>query len=347
MSTLLESNPFSRRDDNRFLAEAIGLTRHHLAASEVYRRIWPEWSGASCIADLPFLHVGMFKNIDFHGTNLTIKGRRTLLSSATTSGMSSRIPLDPESSGLQTRSSELILRDMVGDEQRPLLVLGSSKSLRMRREVSARVAAAMSLKPLASEIHFILDDDSDPDSLRWDKVLDVCTRHPQVLVYGFTWILWRAWAESRQADVKRQLKGTQIHFVHSGGWKKLEHLKVSRDRFDSALLCGLAPASRVVDYYGLVEQNGVIFPLCEAGARHVPRWADVLVRDPYTLDVFGQDVGMLQFVNVLARGVPYHSVLTEDMGHMLEDDCSCGRSGRRFNLVGRVPRSEVRGCANV
>jgi hypothetical protein len=52
-------------------------------------------------------------------------------------------------------------------------------------------------------------------------------------------------------------------------------------------------------------------------------------------------------MNTLARGAPYQNVLTEDLGRIAPGDCDCGRSGKRFELLGRVPQAEVRGCANV
>ena len=148
-------------------------------------------------------------------------------------------------------------------------------------------------------------------------------------------------------EIRAALKGKTIHFVHSGGWKKLEAEKVDRARLDGLLLETLCPASAVVDYYGLVEQVGIVYPLCSEGWRHVPVWADVLVRDPLTLEPLEERPGQLQLVNLLAHGAPYHSVLTEDMGRMVPGDCACGRGNRRFELIGRVPKAEVRGCANV
>jgi len=56
---------------------------------------------------------------------------------------------------------------------------------------------------------------------------------------------------------------------------------------------------------------------------------------------------VLQLMNTLAFGAPYHNVLTEDLGRVIEGPCQCGRSGQRFELSGRIPRTEVRGCANV
>ncbi|MBS2023551.1 MAG: acyl-protein synthetase, partial [Deltaproteobacteria bacterium] len=127
----------------------------------------------------------------------------------------------------------------------------------------------------------------------------------------------------------------------------LEALAISRAQLEDRLLSRVALGSKVIDYYGLVEQVGVIYPLCEHGFRHVPVWADVLVRDAHTLAPVTDAGGLLQLMNPLARGAPYHSVLTEDLGRIVSGPCACGRSGKRFELLGRIPKAEVRGCASV
>ncbi|HEV2212299.1 MAG TPA: hypothetical protein VGS99_03025 [Gammaproteobacteria bacterium] len=348
MSVFDPMQPYAARDEAALLTELKALSRRHLEGCEPYRRVWPAWQDAETLAELPFLHAGVFKYVRFRTEAPDIKHERTLKSSATTSGKSSMITLDRESSELQSASTLAILRDFVGSGQRPLLVLDSSKSLLARGEVSARVAAALSLKPLATEIHFLLEDAANADSMRWEVLETQLKAHDDFLVYGFTWILWLAWVQAkRPASITRLLKGKRIAFVHSGGWKKLEAIKMERATFDGALLAGLDPQSKVVDYYGLVEQVGIIYPLCETGFRHVPRWAEVIARDPWTFKPLVGEDGQLQLLNTLARGAPYHSVLTEDVGRVIEGDCPCGRKGRRFLLQGRVPKSEVRGCANV
>ena len=323
------------------------LTRMHLAGCPAYARIWPEFREAREIADLPFLHVGLFKHITFKTEGAGIRHQRTLKSSATTSGISSRITLDQGSSQRQSASTLAILKDFVGDAVRPLLVLDSSRSLLARGEVSARIAAALSLRPLASEIQFLLADANDQHSIKWDLVANQLRKHDDLLVYGFTWILWLAWGAAKMpTEVQQLLRGKRIHFVHSGGWKKLETIQVDRHTFDEQLLRELHPESRVIDFYGLVEQVGIIYPLCEQGYRHVPRWADVLVRDPWTLETVTGESGQLQLLNTLAQGAPYHNVYTEDLGRIIPGDCPCGRSGKRFELLGRVPKAEIRGCSN-
>jgi hypothetical protein len=348
MSELLDRPPYSPRDDAAFLAEMRQLTELHLHGCPAYAKIWSGWKGAEAAEELPFLHVNLFKRLELRTNGPDLVHERTLLSSSTSGSQPSQIALDSRSSRLQARSALAILTDLVGGRKRPLLVLDDARSLRQRGVVSARVAAAMSLSPLATNIHFLLSDPHDPATMKWDLLAELLSSNDDFLVYGFSSILWQAWvAGGMPQNVRAILTGKQINFVHSGGWKKLEALSVERAEFDSALTRDLHPSSRVVDYYGLVEQVGVIYPLCEQGARHVPVWADILIRDPYTLRALEDQPGQIQSMNVLAYGAPYHSVLSEDMGRMVPGDCPCGRSGKRFELLGRMPQTELRGCANV
>lgn len=302
---------------------------------------------ARTLAEVPYLHVGLFKRLDLVTEAPGVARGRTLFSSSTTGQTPSRVRLDAASSALQAESTVAILRDFVGAEKRPALILDAGRSVQRPGEVSARVAAAMSVRPLASDLRFLLRDADDPASVDWAAVIATAAQADALIVYGFTWMLWLAWGAALPPEVARALRGKRVHFIHSGGWKKLEALQVGRERFDAALLGGLDPASRVIDYYGLVEQIGIIYPVCPAGHRHPPRWAEVLVRDPWSLEPVEGAPGQLQLMNVLARGAPYHSVLTEDLGRIVPGPCPCGRSGKRFDLLGRVPKAELRGCAVV
>jgi len=354
MATLMEDHlgePYGERDEARFLGELCALTRAHLAGCEGYARMWPGGCSGERLEDFPFVHVGVFKHLALRTERAGIEHQRVLESSSTSGLGASQITLDATSSVLQGQSSRAILADFVGHEQRPLLILDSVKSLRRRGGVSARVAAAMSLQPFSNSMHFLLGDPNDGQSMKWEVLGALLDEHESFLVYGFTWILWLAWGAQVQGgmpdSIRQKLKGKRIHFVHSGGWKKLEAAKVDRAQLDGLLLRDLDPASAVVDYYGLVEQVGVVYPLCSEGWRHVPVWADVLVRDPLSMASLTEEPGQLQLFNLLAQGAPYQSVLTEDLGRLIPGKCACGRAGRRFELIGRVPKAELRGCANV
>lgn len=345
MSALL-GDPYSNRDDSTLLAELETLTLHHRSGCPPYARIVADWRPGGGIPDLPFVHVGIFKDLLLQTDAAGIRHQRRLASSATSSGVSSQVALDERSSGLQGESARHILSSWLGSETTPLVVLDSPRALRERGALSARLAAALSLRPLATDLSFVLPDPASPDALDWNAVLRSC-QSGVLTVYGFTWILWTAWGQARMPDaVRARLSEVRVRFVHSGGWKKLEALRVDRATFDRTLLAGTGPGSMVLDYYGLVEQVGMVYPMCEAGRRHVPRWGDVLVRDPWTLEPT-RGLGQLQLLNALAWGAPYHSVLTEDMGTVPTDACACGRSGRTFILEGRMPKAELRGCANV
>lgn len=348
MSLLLDAPPYSERDEVRFLAEMNSMTRHHWQWCPPYRQIvGTECPEAKSVEDLPFVHVGLFKRLSLVSHAPETKLVRNVLSSST-SGVSSRIALDESGSRLQSRSSQAILADFIGSGERPLLILDSAQSLRRRDDFSARIMAAMSLKPFASEVFFLLKEAHDPASLQWQQLECALKSGGDLLIYGFSWILWLAWATQQfPQEIAAELQRRKIVFVHSGGWKKLEEIQVPADVFDATLLAGSGPASLVIDYYGLVEQMGIVFPRCSANARHVPRWADVIVRDSWTLKPLSAGEGQLQLLNTLASATPCHNVLTEDMGRLLADDCPCGRRGRRFELFGRVPRAELRGCSNV
>lgn len=343
-SALLDRPPFGPREDETLLAELLALTRRHLAGCPEYAAMWPDWSGAEDLTELPFVHTTVFKHLRLRTEGEGIAHQREVRSSATSGQAPSAISLDAHSAERQAVSTRAVLEDFLGPHPRPLVVLDSASALRSRA-LGARTAAALALRPLSSDLRFVLGAPENPESLDWDAVLATLGDGDELLVYGFTWMLWLGWA---QADVPERLREVRVDFVHSGGWKKLETISVAREAFDSALLATVCAGSRVLDYYGMAEQIGMIFPLCPRGVRHIPVWGEVLVRDPWTLEPLPPgEVGMLQLLNVLALGAPYHSVLSEDLGRLAEGPCACGRAGRTFLLEGRVPKAELRGCANV
>ena len=348
MSDLLNQPPYGARDEAGFVAQMAALSRFHLDHCDAYRRVFPDWTGAGQISDLPYLHVSAFKHHDFRTQAASVRHERVLTSSATSSNLSSRIALDTASGKLQSQSSRAILQDFIGAGTRPLIVLDTKSALLQRGQLSARIAAALALRPFASRLYFALSDQSRNATVHWDRVLQALNEQDEVLVYGFTWVLWFLWARGDMPpELRQRLAEVKVTYLHSGGWKKLAAEQVAPATFNSLLGEMSGPRSQVIDYYGLVEQNGVIFPECPAGWRHVPIWADVLGRDSHSHAVVYDAPAQLQLMNLTPQGAPYHNVLTEDLGLVSQSPCACGRSGRRFQLLGRLPKAELRGCANV
>jgi hypothetical protein len=108
-------------------------------------------------------------------------------------------------------------------------------------------------------------------------------------------------------------------------------------------------SQHIIDFYGAVEQIGMLYPDCAAGRKHVPYWAEIIIRQPDSLAPAGVgQTGLLQLLNCLPLSAPNHSVLTEDLGVIdLLDGCECGRRGKAFMFRGRAPRTELRGCSDV
>jgi hypothetical protein len=135
---------------------------------------------------------------------------------------------------------------------------------------------------------------------------------------------------------------------HGGGWKRIES-KFGSDSIEfKAKVREFLGIHRIHDYYGMAEQAGSIFVECGHGYFHASNFSDVIFRDPNSLEVQSPGgVGLIQVLSVLPLSYPGHSILTEDLGHFLgEDDCHCGRLGKYFKVIGRVPKSEIRGCSD-
>lgn len=345
---LIDLPPYHQRDEKQFLKEAIALAVEHRQKIKQLERVWAQWDPAKTqsVQDLPYLHVSLFKHYDLKPDH---NERRVLHSSATSGVGASKIFLEPKSSQIHTQSVVKILENFVGTQKTPLLILDASSSLLKNAHLTARTAAALSLQPLSSSVHFLLNDSTDTKSLKRDLLKKHLQENDFLRVYGFTWMLWQIWTELLHTDpeIKKLLKGKKIQFIHSGGWKRLESEKVTTAEFERILSHDLTSESLILDFYGLVEQVGIIYPMCSAGFRHFPVWADGLVRDPHHMKILNEEPGQLQLLNALPVSIPNVSVLTEDMARMVPGSCPCGRVGKRFELLGRVPQAEVRGCANV
>jgi acyl-protein synthetase LuxE len=317
-----------------------------------YVEHWPvNFQGARDISDLPYLPVGVFKTAPL---SLVAPEdiKRTLTSSATTGQIPSRIVLDAPTARRMAKGALTIVRDFIGPARRPYLVIDTPENLATQGQIGARGAAIQALRSFATEIVCALrSGESGSPELELDKLVSCAAKwkDQQVLVYGFTYMIWTQLV----LPLQRQgitLSMPNIHVLHSGGWKRLQQQSVTPDVFNqnvsSVFGCS---ANRIIDYYGMVENIGVIYPDCEYGNKHVPAFAEVVIRDPLTLaPVKAGQRGLIQVCSVLPTSFPGFLLLTEDMAEVIGyDNCPCGRKGPSFRFAGRVPKAEVRGCGNL
>lgn len=322
------------------------------------------------LADLPFLPVSAFKREQplcfLHNQEIY----RVLNSSATSGQLPSRIAIDRDTAKLMTKGVTAILADFIGSYRRPYLIIDRPPLPAQGVAANARVAAIQGLMAFATEICYALrsatpgeDSCADQDGLVLDigAISDFCRRHgtENVVAYGFTYVVYLhlggglASSQKSLATLEEELGRPLLPhclLLHSGGWKKLQQISVDKDSFNhnvSAIL-GTDPRS-VIDYYGMVEQLGIVYPDCSEGNKHAPRFAEVILRNVLDWSPCKQgQTGLIQVLSALSPSFPGQSLLTDDMGIVVhEDGCPCGRRGIAFRFVGRVPKAEIRGCSDV
>ncbi|MDN4066459.1 hypothetical protein QYF50_01025 [Paenibacillus vini] len=303
---------------------------------------------------LPYLPTSIFKKFDLLSVDPEQHSKlKTVQSSSTSSGVPSRIFQDEATSYRQKKSVQSIFDSFLGTERRPYIIFDAMETARGKNSMSARGAAIMSLMGYASRFYFVMDLCDGQLVLNEERLIEAVEAAKEsgdFIAYGFTYILYQAHEVMQRQGHSFEGFGNQTFLIHSGGWKKLQNIAVDKGSFNDAVssVWNISPV-QVIDFYGLVEQTGVIYPDCPHGNKHVPYYADVIIRDPHTLQALPTgEVGLIQLMNLLPLASPNHSVITDDMGKIVGvDDCPCGRRGKAFQFAGRAPKAEVRGCGDV
>jgi hypothetical protein len=300
--------------------------------------------------DIPPLPVAMFKHFLLSAVPPE-KVVRELHSSATTGQQPSRIAVDKTTAFRQSRALVSILKEHLGTHRRPLLVLDSPDAVSEGDSLTARGAAIRGLGSFASKTVFALERTAAGQlAASWDRIAEFFVEHggQPVLLFGFTFVVWA------QFVLEAERRG--LHFdtpeavlLHSGGWKKLTAQAVSKEDFTrrAAAILG-TPERHILDFYGMVEQVGTVFVDCEAGNKHSPAFAEVILRRPLSLlPVEVGETGIIEILSALPSSYPGQALLTEDQGVLRGvDDCPCGRKGRYFRFAGRIEQAEIRGCGD-
>lgn len=323
------------------------LTARHHAACPPYARIlngaWQGARAAERLADVPYLPVSLFKSQKLQSVP-DADVRVTLTSSGTTGQAVSRILLDAETSSIQQRALAGSLMHVLGKQRLPMLVIDTDAVFKDPKMMSARGAGVLGLMRYGRNHAFALDRDLRPDHAAVEAFLAANAGQP-FFMFGFTFMVWVNFYEQfRDAG----LDLSQGVLIHSGGWKKMVERAVDNATFRRALgeSFGL---SRIHNFYGMVEQIGSIFLEGPGGLLYPPNFADVIIRDPLTWEPAEDGrSGIIQVLSLLPHSYPGHSLLTEDTGVVeAVDPGSDGWMGKGIRVLGRVARSELRGCSDV
>ncbi|MFI6026321.1 LuxE/PaaK family acyltransferase [Amycolatopsis magusensis] len=328
------------------LPQLAELTAHHRANSAGYDRILSSLgiardAGFGSIAELPWLPVRMFKTHDLKSVP-DAEVFKTLTSSGTTGSGASRIYLDKEAAGAQTKQLGATLQTVLGGERLPMLMVDTVGIIKNRRSFSARGAGVLGMANFGRKHVYVLDEHDQPDV---EAVKGFLERHGDqpFLIFGFTFMVWLYLYEVARDHGLDLSNGI---LIHSGGWKKLIDRSVDNSEFRRRFKedTGL---HQIYNYYGMIEQIGTVFLEGPSGnSLYCPDFADVVIRDPETWaeQPVGKP-GVIEVVSTLPRSYPGHVLLTEDLGvyNGIDDG---DWPGKHFSVLGRLPKAEARGCSD-
>lgn len=328
------------------LPQLVELTEHHRRACPEYGRILaatghhPEPARYASVADLPWLPVRLFKHHDLR--SVPEQDVFKVLTSSGTTGDVSRIYLDRAAAAAQQRMLAATLQTVIGPRRLPMLLVDTKSLFANRASFSARGAGVLGLMNFGRDHTFVLDEADRPDVAALEGFLSRHGGEP-FLIFGFTFMAWLYLYEVARS---RGLDLSQGILIHSGGWKKLTDRAVDNATFRRRFTedTGL---TRIHNFYGMVEQIGTVYLEGPDGdGLYCPDFADVIIRDPQTwAEAPLGTPGLVEVVSTLPRSYPGHVLLTEDLGviHGVDDGTW---PGKRFSILGRLPRAEARGCSD-
>jgi hypothetical protein len=351
--SLLDLPPFGLKQADkraRLLPMLRALTEHHAERCPPYRKVLNGVFGGAGrlrierLEDVPFLPVTLFKT---HALSSVPESEvfKVLTSSGTTGQQPSRVFLDAETASVQSAVLVKVAQHFLGKERLPMVIVDHPGVVRDRRSHSARGAGILGMAQFGHRPFYALREDMSLDE---EGLLDYLEQSAgrRVLFFGFTFMVWQYLVQPLERSGRcLDLPGGVL--VHSGGWKKLQEAAVDpaefRDRVRST-----TGVEQVINFYGMVEQVGGVYFENPIHHLQAPIYSEVIVRDPVTLAPLpdGQP-GLIQVLSCLPTSYPGHSLLTEDLGVIrAADPEGTGMGGRCFDVLGRVPKAELRGCSD-
>ena len=342
MSDWLQQPVYGLKSDEKrvlFNAELDKLEQLHYQKCNFFAKWQATWNKPR---PLP---VRLFKHLDIKSI-ADDEIFKVLTSSGTTGQAVSKIYLDRETAQLQAKTLIKIMQNWLGKKRLPMLILDSSAVLKDPKMFSARGAGILGLSNFGRDHTYALNSSME---LQLDVLKQFCQKYKgqPKLLFGFTFMVWQHFLQTAKQIVDKFDLSDSI-LIHSGGWKKLDHLAVDNNTFKRKLLEAFN-IEKVHNFYGFVEQVGSIFVECECGFFHAPISAEVFAYDiqKHTELSFGES-GILRAQSLVPNSYPGQDLITEDRVIIHgEDDCKCGRNGKYFSILGRLPKAEIRGCSDV
>ena len=346
-----QSDPFGiiqADKEKNFLQYFSYLTKYHKNHCQQYATLLENLNfkieSVKNLADFPFLPVRLFKDFELISVpkNNIFK---TLTSSGTSGQRVSKIFLDKETSLTQQKALSKIVTSLTGNSRLPMIIIDCPSVLKNREMFSARGAGILGFSIFGSKKIYAFDDEMN---LQVEQILEFLKANTgrKIFLFGFTFMVWEYFFKViREKNLQIDLSNAIL--IHGGGWKKMQAQALTPQKFKLELkkICGI---TQVFNYYGMVEQTGSIFIECEEGHLHTSIFSEIIIRRANDFSPCNcGEVGIIELLSILPKSYPGHIILTEDKGRILgADDCSCGRKGKYFEILGRIKQAEIRGCSD-
>ncbi len=348
LNEIMKSEAYSLNDNKISFQRYINqLTVYHYKRSNLYKKFLNSLkykpNNDYQIHELPFLPVRSFKQFDL----LSVNKRdiyKTLHSSGTTSNLLSKIYLDKANALNQINVLKKIFFKTVVENKLPMIIIDKKNNFD-QNSYNATIAAIRGFSIFANDIVYLLDQNNNINYQELNKFLS--KNKNRFIIFGLTSNIYLNLIEKIDKNKIDKKKFENSILIHGGGWKKILDKKLNHNDFNSLLSKNFG-IQRVINYYGLVEQIGSIFFECKCGYFIPSNFSDIIIRDENLKVCETGEKGMVQLLSLLPTSYPGHSILTEDIGEIINDEkCRCYGDGKRFIIHGRLKSAEIRGCSNV
>ena len=333
-------------NQNQFFKEIYKLTKFHYNNSKEYKKIidflFP-LKIKKTVESIPFIPAKLFKDLKLK----SIPDKevfKILQSSGTSSGKPSKIYLDKENAKKQTLVLNEIVSEILGKKRVPMLIIDEKKDILDPKKFDAKTAAILGFSLFGSNHHYLIKD----KMIDYNNLNNFLEKYSDsnFFIFGFTSYVYQFLL--KKIDTKKIKKDFfKGVLIHGGGWKKMEDIKISNKIFKKKLKKKLN-LENIFNYYGLIEQTGSIFFECKrCNCFTTSEYSDVLIRDKNFKILENNNKGYIQLLSLLPKSYPGHSILTEDMGEIVENNCNLCSGKKKFLVHGRAEKSEIRGCSDV
>jgi len=334
--------------ENNFYLQLKDLHSWHYDRCKDFKSIVDFFNWNSLMISKPeeiFLHANIFKIKKITSTNINQNEDILMQSSGTSGSRRSNIYSDRLTRINQQRALIKIVSENLKINVKDKLnyyVIAEEFSQK-ERIFDAQKAAILGFSVFSNKKIFLLDKNGH---ICEEKIKTMINDHNPFIIFGFTSNVYlKLLLYLKEKNIIIDCKNSFL--IHGGGWKKLSRfgvensiLKKEVNKYLTNITCR--------NYYGMIEQTGSIFMECPKGYLHSNDYGQIIIRDNNLEKQKDGREGIIQSISLLPKSYPGHSLITEDLGVCMgEDCCECGAKGKFFKVKGRLKKSEIRGCSDV